>query len=302
MKRMSWSPRGPMLLAIPVAVLLSGCAAMRAPEPHSGYGSIKDDPPPKTDPTRRSAAKPAANADPHHGSDVAKRVHRVTAQPILAGSSDIDAQRDVAVKSQAANITANVDAGAAPAITSRTAAIDRLGPAEREDLKPETAERATMAARRGEIGLGVVASVHNTTAKFDGASAPAKAQTGSDQQPARQVALIPKGQQVSLSALIERSWLLLKVGNVKDARETLSPVVSAGLPSAVLALAKTYDPSELKNTLAPAGAADLAKATELYAQAAKLGSLDARLRLDRIKGISPPGSEPQATPASEPKK
>lgn len=87
----------------------------------------------------------------------------------------------------------------------------------------------------------------------------------------------------SITALIERSELLLRIGNVSEARDVLTPGVNSSSPEAITALAKTYDPNELKAFLVPPGTSDVAKAAQLYTEAARLGSLDARRRLERLR-------------------
>lgn len=91
----------------------------------------------------------------------------------------------------------------------------------------------------------------------------------------------------SVAAMVERSELLLRIGNVTDAREVLMPGVTAGNVNAIVALAKTYDPLELRAFLVPPGTSDATKAAELYTEAARLGSLEARQKLERLKGAPP---------------
>lgn len=105
----------------------------------------------------------------------------------------------------------------------------------------------------------------------------------------------------TVAAMIERAELLLRIGNVYEAREVLAPGVNSSSPEAITALAKTYDPNELKAFLVPPGTSDVGKATELYTEAARLGSLDARRRLERLRtpatGTPQPSQPAPALPA-----
>jgi TPR repeat protein len=86
----------------------------------------------------------------------------------------------------------------------------------------------------------------------------------------------------STAALFERVNLLLRIGNVQGARALLADAVKARSPEAIAELGRTYDPNELAPFLVPPGMADPAKAAELYAEAARLGSAVARTRLERL--------------------
>lgn len=97
---------------------------------------------------------------------------------------------------------------------------------------------------------------------------------------------------------IERSELLLRIGNVSGSREVLQPAVTAGNADAITALGRTYDPFELRAFLVPPGTSDASKAIEFYTEAARLGSPDARRRLERLKNPTTDG--PDIVPATPP--
>ncbi len=98
-------------------------------------------------------------------------------------------------------------------------------------------------------------------------------------------AIPPKPQQPSIGAVIEQSELNLRIGNITVARAVLEPFVKAKHPEALAELGKTYDPIELEKFLVPPGTSDTAKALELYTEAARLGSLVGKIRLDRLKAV-----------------
>lgn len=102
------------------------------------------------------------------------------------------------------------------------------------------------------------------------------------------------GETSEVAMTIERSELLLRIGNVFGARDVLEPAVSAGSALAITALAKTYDPHELRAFMVPPGTADVSKASALYGDAIRLGAFDARHRLERLKQAAS-----QTTPVSQ---
>ena len=103
-----------------------------------------------------------------------------------------------------------------------------------------------------------------------------------------QVSMPPKSQQPSIGAVIEQSELNLRIGNIAVARAVLKPFVKTMHPEALAELGKTYDPIELEKFLVPPGTSDTAKALELYAEAARLGSLVGKIRLERLKAVPVP--------------
>lgn len=75
----------------------------------------------------------------------------------------------------------------------------------------------------------------------------------------------------------------MRIGNVNGARDLLEPAKGRNA-EVVSELARTFDPVELgKLTLVPPGTANAARAVELYAEAARLGSASAKARLERLQ-------------------
>ena len=91
-----------------------------------------------------------------------------------------------------------------------------------------------------------------------------------------------------IGATIEQAELNLRIGNIKVARAVLEPYAIAKHPEALAELGKTYDPIELEKFLVPPGASDTTKAIELYTEAARLGSLVGKIRLERLKAAPVP--------------
>lgn len=85
------------------------------------------------------------------------------------------------------------------------------------------------------------------------------------------------------SELIEKADLLLRVGNVAGARETLVEAVRGRSVDALVKMGETYDPVELKKHPVASNAADAAKATEFYLQAIAQGSAPAKTKLDAMR-------------------
>jgi hypothetical protein len=113
------------------------------------------------------------------------------------------------------------------------------------------------------------------------------APTATDRPPpapkAPPAAASPKSPPEGVAALIERTNLLLRIGNVAEARRILEEPAKAKNADAIAELGRTYDPNELQPFLVPPGSADLAKAIELYTEAGRLGSAIARTRLEKLK-------------------
>lgn len=86
-----------------------------------------------------------------------------------------------------------------------------------------------------------------------------------------------------LTATIERSELLLRIGNIQGARGILEDAVRAEHPDAIAELGRTYDPLELANYLVPKDSADPQRALQLYRRAAELGSAVARTRSEKLQ-------------------
>ena len=78
------------------------------------------------------------------------------------------------------------------------------------------------------------------------------------------------------------------IADPSRATTLLEASAKAKHPEALAELGKTYDPIELERFLVPAGTADPAKAVELYTEAARLGSLAGKIRLERLQAAPAP--------------
>ena len=116
----------------------------------------------------------------------------------------------------------------------------------------------------------------------DGSKSPAQPKSADTIRPAQEIPAARQPIVSEVSQVIEQAELMLRIGNVKGAREVLAPAVKAQNPEALAELGKTYDPIELAKFLTALGAADSAKAIALYTEAARLGSLVAKVRLERL--------------------
>ncbi len=110
--------------------------------------------------------------------------------------------------------------------------------------------------------------------------------------PLRAVQPVPATPQ-GIAAVIDQAESYLRIGNFQSARAVLDPLVKAKNPDALAELGKTYDPIELQKFLVPPGIADPIKATEYYAEAARLGSAIAKSRLERLNPKPLPPVEKQ---------
>jgi TPR repeat protein len=86
-----------------------------------------------------------------------------------------------------------------------------------------------------------------------------------------------------LATLLKRAKGLIAIGDITPARLLLERAAEAQEPSAALLLAQTYDPAVLGTQDMRSVTPDPAKARDWYAEAARLGSMDARQRLAEMR-------------------
>jgi hypothetical protein len=82
--------------------------------------------------------------------------------------------------------------------------------------------------------------------------------------------------------LLDKAADLLRKADISGARTILEYLVAKGEPKAALLLGETYDPTVLSKLYTKGVEADKAKAIELYQKALKLGSSEAKARLDAL--------------------
>lgn len=187
---------------------------------------------------------------------------------------------------------------AAPAVEPKAPEIAQPKLAPTPPAPPTPPPAAPKAAQPAPAPIAPLASDPSAPQAPPKAAAPAP--TATDRPPpaapkAPPAAASPKAPPEGVAALIERTNLLLRIGNVTEARRILEEPVTAKNADAIAELGRTYDPNELAAFLVPPGSADPARAMELYAEAQRLGSAAARSRLEKLKAApspTPPAKKP----------
>jgi TPR repeat protein len=87
-----------------------------------------------------------------------------------------------------------------------------------------------------------------------------------------------------IELLMKKGEQFLAAGDVVTARIAFQRAAEAGDGNATVALGATYDPTELAKLAVVGISADVAKARSWYQKAEKLGSSEARGRLDVLAG------------------
>lgn len=289
-----------LLLGVPVALLLAGCASRRdavppaeQPAPAMHRLSIKDTP---------DIATPAA-ATPRAG---LTRSHRTPVKPKPAAPAVAHAAPPATIAARPApprilppappftpQVARPAAPQAAPAPAAPVPAASAPVAATPPAAKPTPAP--TMAPPRAAVpGAPAAPRATPPTAKPQAAQPAPQARPLIRQRrgEALEAPLTPKviaplppasAADPRLSAILVQMEPLLQAGKVDGARALLAELVKARHADAIAELARTYDPVALQAYRLPPGTADPAKAAELYVEAQKLGSTMARERFDRLK-------------------
>ncbi len=279
MKRTYFNPRSRAIIALHVTALLAGCATVaEAPR----YGSIKDDSPAVAQQAPQPAPRPVVKvaARPQQPAAAVHVAPKAAAKPITRAEPSPEPPKAA---------SAPLPPVSGPLPSTRATAAPEAKP---QQTGGGDGERASSAARRGDPQQKADAQpAAQPPAVGPAAAATPPAAKGQAADNAGKQAPAASGPaDNSITAMLERAEQALRTGKVMDAREALMPGVKAANASAVLALARTYDPIELRAFPVPPGMSDPVKATELYTEAARLGSPDARQKLERLKALPPPAS------------
>jgi hypothetical protein len=111
------------------------------------------------------------------------------------------------------------------------------------------------------------------------------AATSADAQPRRNLS------DADLRLLADKAADALKAGDIGGARMVLDRAAAAGDPTAVFALAETYDPNVLVKMHVRGLEGDVGRAKELYIQASEEGVTRARDRLDELSTANTASAE-----------
>ena len=265
-----------LLAAAPIALLLAGCASSERSEPSHllwpGDRTAQETPPPRK-PAVRSVARPAKAEASVRKAAAEDRPSVTVASP--ADDKSETEQKIAAPAPDAPPAKAEAPPPAPPQVSPKAMADANSGALSALRRQPAAEKQAAAPAPATlppapppvVVKNATPAAADKPTAPKATAPAPAKSAPAHDE----------------IGDAIVQAELHLRIGNIDAARKMLEPHVRAAHPEAMAELGRTFDPIELAAILAPANAADPARAAELYTEASKKGSSAAGLRLARLQ-------------------